>query len=164
MFRRPATAEIPAVKDGNAALLTRRELPKPVTMDRVSDELRKHNYAFSADDDGDLTGVWDNHQFWFILGGNEKEVLQVRGRWNNSLGDCERVSALLAVNDWNRDHIWPKAYVRDEGELVVYAEVSIDFEYGVTDSQLREAIACGLVTSVQFFNNFGSTITASMGL
>jgi len=164
IFRRPPTGEIQTVKDGNTALATRRELPRPVTMERISTELQKHNYAFTIDDDGDLTGVWDNHQFWFILGGNEKEVLQVRGRWNSSLGSSERLSALLAVNDWNRDHIWPKVYVRDEVDLVIYAEVSIDFEYGVTDAQLREVIACGLVTAVQFFNNFGTTLTATLGL
>ena len=164
IFRRPQPGENPGEKEVNPPPIGRRELPKPVTMERIGAELRKHNYAFTADDDGDLTGVWDNHQFWFILGGNDNEVLQVRGRWNGSISSGERLSALLAANDWNRDHIWPKVYVRDEGEIVIYAEVSMDFEYGVTDGQLREAIACGLVTAVQFFTSVNTTLSATLGL
>jgi len=123
-----------------------------INMQRIAAQLRAHGYKFSADEDGDLTGVWDDNQFWFILGGAAQEVLQVRGRWHNTVPSQDRTSALLAVNDWNRDHLWPKAYVRDEGELALYAEVSIDLECGATDAQLQDILACGLVTTVQFFS------------
>jgi len=164
IFRRPTIEENPVAKTQNPPPACRQELAAPITMDRIGVELNRHNYAFTKDDDGDLTGVWDDHQFWFILGGNDHEVLQIRGRWNGTLGSEERVSALLTVNDWNRDHIWPKVYVRDEGEICIYAEVSIDFEYGVTDSQLRESIACGLVTAVQFFNSMSNSLVATLGI
>ena len=126
--------------------------PPPVSIERIGEQLRAHGYRFSTDEDGDLTGVWDDNQFWFILGGAAHEVLQVRGRWRNSVPNNDRTAALLAVNDWNRDHLWPKAYFRDEGELALYAEVSIDLECGVTDAQLQDILACGLVTTVQFFS------------
>lgn len=164
IFRRPVVEDNPSAKTQNPPVPGRQELAAPVTNERLAAELKRHNYAFTQDEDGDLTGVWDDHQFWFILGGNDHEVLQIRGRWNGTLSSSERVSALLTVNDWNRDHIWPKVYLRDEGEIVIYAEVSIDFEYGVTDSQLREAIACGLVTAVQFFTSMSNSLVATLGL
>jgi len=164
MFRRSNLELNPGAKAQNPPPPARQELATPITMDRVAHELKQHNYAFTQDEDGDLTGVWDEHQFWFILGGNDHEVLQIRGRWNGSFSSGERLTALMAVNDWNRDHIWPKVYLRDEGEIVIYAEVSLDFEYGVTDSQLREAIACGLVTSVQVFTSMSSSIAATLGM
>lgn len=126
--------------------------PPAVSIERIGAQLRAHGYRFSTDEDGDLTGVWDDNQFWFILGGAAHEVLQVRGRWRNTVPAQDRTSALLAVNDWNRDHLWPKAYFRDEGDLALYAEVSIDLECGVTDAQLQDILACGLVTTVQFFS------------
>ncbi len=59
----------------------------------------------------------------------------------------------LAVNDWNRERIWPKAYLREEeGVLALYSEVSADFEPGVTDPQLAQLLACGLGTGVQMFS------------
>jgi len=126
--------------------------PPPVTIARVSAQLRAHGYRYTTDEDGDLTGVWDDNQFWFILGGAAQEVLQIRGKWRNTVPAQDQTAALLAVNDWNRDHLWPKAYVRDEGEMALYAEVSVDLECGVTDAQLQDILACGLVTTVQFFN------------
>jgi len=125
--------------------------PPPVTIERIGAQLRAHGYRFTTDEDGDLTGIWDDNQFWFILGGAAQEVLQVRGRWRNSVPAHDHTAAMLAVNDWNRDHLWPKAYFRDEGEIALYAEVSIDLECGVTDTQLQDILACGLVTTVQFF-------------
>ena len=59
---------------------------------------------------------------------------------------------MLAVNDWNRDRIWPKAYVREEDDaLALYGEMSVDLEHGVTDDQLVRLVDCGLATTVQLF-------------
>ena len=49
----------------------------------------------------------------------------------------QRADVLLALNDWNRDRIWPKAYLRaEDGRAAVYAEVSVDLTDGVTDDQI----------------------------
>jgi hypothetical protein len=134
------------------------DMPRPITPERIGEVLKENDYRFSKDDDGDLTGVWDDNQFWFILGGAAKEVLQIRGRWQKAIPPEQRTSALLAVNDWNRDHLWPKAYFRDEGELALYAEVSVDLECGVTTGQLHDILACGLITAVQFFSEIGDSL------
>jgi hypothetical protein len=64
----------------------------------------------------------------------------------------QRAAVALAINDWNRERIWPKAYVREEeGVLALYSEVSSDFEPGATDLQLAQLVACGLGTGVQMF-------------
>ena len=60
--------------------------------------------------------------------------------------------ALLAVNDWNRDRIWPKAYLREEDEgLALYGETSAELSSGVTDDQLGRLVDCGLATAIQLF-------------
>ena len=130
------------------------QLLEPLTSARIADELSRRGYRFTMDDDGDLTGTWDGHRFWFLLMGEDEEILQVRGRWNGAVPPRLRSAVLQAVNDWNRERLWPKAYVREEQRgLAVYGEVSVDFEHGATDEQLAATIACGLVTGTQFFES-----------
>ncbi|NMR19517.1 YbjN domain-containing protein [Cellulomonas fimi] len=129
-----------------------RERTTPLTRARVAAHLTRRGYRFLLDEDGDLTGTWDGSRFWFLLLGEHGEILQVRGRWHRSLPIAQRAAVLLAVNDWNRERIWPKVYLREEdGELALYSEVSVDLEHGVTDSQLAQLLACGLGTGVQVF-------------
>jgi hypothetical protein len=124
----------------------------PLSRTRVQAYLVSRGYAVGMDDDGDLTGTWDGNRFWFILTGEDDEVLQVRGRWHRTLPTARRTATLLAVNDWNRERIWPKVYLREEDDRVaLYTEVSVDLEHGVTDDQLAQLVACGLGTGVQFF-------------
>ena len=128
------------------------ERATPLTRSRLAAYLTRRGYRFLVDDDGDLTGTWDGSRFWFLLLGERGEIVQVRGRWHRTLPVTRRSAMLLAVNDWNRERIWPKVYLREEdGELALYSEVSVDLENGVTDTQLAQLLACGLGTGVQTF-------------
>ncbi|PZR55553.1 YbjN domain-containing protein [Xylanimonas oleitrophica] len=130
--------------------------PVPLTAQRVGDDLARRGYRFRIDDDGDVTGTWDGNRFWFLLLGDHDEILQVRGRWAGAVSSRARLAVLQAVNDWNRERIWPKVYVREEDDgLALYAEVSVDFEHGATDDQIAATVSCGLVTAAQFFASVG---------
>ncbi|NTW42304.1 MAG: YbjN domain-containing protein [Cellulomonadaceae bacterium] len=141
-----------------------RQRPTPLIGERVEAYLLRCGYRVTRDDDGDLTGTWDGDRFWFLLLGDEHEILQVRGRWHATITEQRRPAALLAVNDWNRERIWPKAYLRTEdGEVVLYGEVSVDLEHGVTDDQLGQLVACGLGTGVQLFATVGDLVEHDSG-
>ena len=134
-------------------LIERVERPTPITRDRVASYLRRRGYRFVVDAEGDLTGTWDDNRFWFLLLGDDDEILQVRGRWHRQLPVEQRRGLALALNDWNRERIWPKVYVREEeGALSLYSEVSVDLERGATDAQIGQAITCGLGTGVKMFD------------
>lgn len=129
------------------------ERTTPVDAARIEAYLQRQGYHVGHDEDGDLTGTWDGDRFWFLLLGDQDEIMQVRGRWHRTLDAQRRTAALLAVNDWNRERIWPKVYLREEdGATALYTEVSVDLEHGVTDDQLAQLVACGLGTGVQFFS------------
>lgn len=131
--------------------------PRPLTTQRVGDDLSRRGYRFRIDDDGDVTGTWDGNRFWFLLLGEHDEILQVRGRWAGNLPTGARLAVLQAANDWNRERIWPKVYTREESSgLALYAEVSVDFEHGATEEQLAQTVSCGLVTASQFFSTVAS--------
>ena len=142
-----------------------RDRTAPVTRDRIATYLLSRGYRFLLDDDGDLTGTWDGSRFWFLLLGERGEILQVRGRWHRTLPTDRRTAVLLAANDWNRERIWPKVYVREEeGELALYSEVSVDLENGVSNTQLAQLIACGLGTGVQMFTVLDTLLPPGVGL
>jgi len=136
--------------------------PAPLSAQRIGDDLARRGYRFRMDDDGDVTGTWDGNRFWFLLLGSNDEILQVRGRWAGSIPPRARLSVLQAVNDWNRERVWPKVYTREEDNgLALYTEVSVDFEHGATDDQLAATVSCGLVTATQFFATVGSLAPGS---
>lgn len=133
--------------------------PSPLGSARVEAYLVGQGYHVQHDEDGDLTGTWDGDRFWFLLLGEDHEVLQIRGRWHRTVPEERRAAVLLAVNDWNRERIWPKAYVRSEDDvLALYGEVSVDLEHGATDDQLAQLVACGLGTGVQLFAALGQLV------
>jgi hypothetical protein len=124
----------------------------PLDVTRIEKYLVSKDFRFVRDADGDVMGNWDDNRFWFMLLGGRQEIVQVRGRWNKPIPLADRSIALHVVNDWNRERIWPKAYLRTEGDkLALYCEVSADFSAGATDPQLAQVLACGLGTGVQFF-------------
>ncbi len=150
LFGSPADKISPSHDVGPAST---EEVPSSVSRERIERYLDQHDYNYGLDDDGDLTGHWDGNQIWLILMGEDDEILQVRGRWHDTLNVSDRLNALRAINDWNRDRIWPKVYLREEKPgLALYAEVSVDLEHGVTDAQLHQYLECAIATSVLALN------------
>lgn len=143
MIRRRRVPDVP----GEPAQETR-----PLTAERLAARLAALGYRVSTDDDGDIGGVWGQDRFWFLRMGSAREILQIRGRWRRTLPLEQRPDVLLALNDWNRDRIWPKAYLRTEdGRTAVYAEVSVDLADGVTDDQIDAALGRGLAAGGRLF-------------
>jgi hypothetical protein len=125
----------------------------PLTRDRIEAALKSRSWNYQIDSDGDIGGIWDNNVFYFFQYGEQKEILQIRGRWNQALPIELRPQALLAIDEWHLTKIWPKGYTRvdDQGRLWVHSEHSVDWEHGVTDEQLILTIQCGITTSLSMY-------------
>lgn len=127
--------------------------PTPLTSRRIGEVLSHHDFTYRVDEDGDLTGLWDGHPFWFMLRGETGEVLQVLGQWSVPVPESARMAVLQAVNDWNRDQVLPKAYLRAEEEsLTLYADHAIILQGGATDEQLDQILLGTLGTTLRLFN------------
>ncbi len=136
-----------------------REPLAPVTQERVADALRSQGYGVSGVRPGVLGGTWDGNSFTIALIGERSDTLQIRGTWHRAIEPDLLGGMALVVNDWNRDRIWPKVYSEEVGdETRAHSEVCLDLSDGVTDAQLREALACGLGTGVQFFESLSSLL------
>ena len=125
----------------------------PLTSALVAQRLDARGSVYGTDKDGDLVGRWDGHPFWFILLGQTKEYLQVRGRWARQVPGTEFGNVLLGANAWSETMVWPKIFVRIEAEQVaVYTEHTIDYEGGVTDEQLDLHLTIGIASALRFFS------------
>lgn len=127
----------------------------PLSKERVQEALTALEYRSFVDTDGDIGGNWSGRMFYFFQLGEKEEILQIRGQWSRNVA-IERLSEFLHLCDeWNRERIWPKTYlrVRDDGTVVVCVEVSTDLEHGVTDDQLQQLLRCGIATGSMFFDD-----------
>ena len=127
----------------------------PLSRDRVTDWLERSGFSYFVDSEGDVGGLWHGWLFYFLVLGERSEVLQVRGQWHRDL-TIERLEEVLDVcNEWNAERIWPKTYVRvrDDGSVVVCAEVTADVGSVVTTPQLGQLLDCGLSTAAMFFEH-----------
>ncbi|MDR1392687.1 MAG: YbjN domain-containing protein [Bifidobacteriaceae bacterium] len=129
--------------------------PPPLTRDRLEAALKAENWSYQIDSDGDVGGIWDANVFYFFLYGENKETLQVRGRWHQSLPIEMRPKVRETIDNWHYAKIWPKAYttVDDSGRLWVLAEHTVDWEHGVTDEQLRLTLRCSITTTLSLFRH-----------
>ena len=123
-----------------------------LTTARIAERLDARGSVYGTDKDGDLVGRWDGHPFWFMTMGREKEYLQVRGRWARQVPGTEFGNVLLGANAWSETMVWPKIFVRIEGEQVaVYTEHTVDYEHGLTDEQLDLHLTVGIASALRFF-------------
>ena len=129
----------------------------PLSLSRVEESLTRHGYAFVEDDEHPdiVRARFDDYRFQFMISGDEHGVLQTRGRWNHSVDVSRKMEMVKLCNEWNMNRIWPKVYVRRESEglLGLYGELAADFRAGALDSQIDNAIQCGLSTVIAFFHS-----------
>ncbi|WP_043535001.1 YbjN domain-containing protein [Actinomyces polynesiensis] len=141
--RRPRTRTAPA-----------EDTVRPLSQERLTGILDAQGWHWVIDEDGDLGGNWEGNTFWFFLTGSDREVLQVQGALRDRLSLSELDALRLFIEDWHRDHYWPKCSYRVEEEdatVQLLASHTIDHEAGATDAQLLQQIRCALGTANQVF-------------
>lgn len=126
----------------------------PLSLDRIKQVLESMDLKYVVDDDGDIAAGFEDCYFYFFVRGENQEILQVRGSWFGALPEDRHAGLSGLCEQWNRDKIWPKVYpIRrdDTGLYSINSEHTIDYEHGVTDSQIRQHLECAIGTSNQFF-------------
>lgn len=126
----------------------------PLSAQRICSALDGQGWRYKTDEDGDVSGSWDGHMFYFLRLGGDKEVFMVRGRWEARPSSDLAPQLLTVMNTWHREHIFPKAVLVDfpeDGNCRVFTEVTIDCEHGVTDKQLLLHIGAGINTALSLF-------------
>lgn len=135
--------------------------PTPVNQGRLVSHLSELGYKFTTDEDGDVVGIWDGNFFWFMFMGTDSGFFQIRSRWHRNVGSTDKSLALQTCNDWNRDKLWPKTFVRDDTDsdgFAVYGENTFDFTEGATPKQFAYSIELALKSTLHFYQHLESLI------
>jgi hypothetical protein len=124
------------------------------TMPMLQQVLDEYGLKHGIDEDGDLTVRWERCTVYFFFRGDEREILQARLYLNRRFAVELRPTLALALDDWNRTKLFPKAYtvLPDDGMVGICAEQSYDFELGATRDQIQHTVGVWIDTLVSFAN------------
>lgn len=125
----------------------------PLSKERIKAALESKGWSYKVDADGDIAGGWENGVFWFLVEGQQQEILMTRGIWYGKLTEAELAKAADVAAEWNREKFWPKTFARlnDEGVVRVFGEHVVDYEHGLTDEQLVQHLLTIVGTGEEFF-------------
>lgn len=124
---------------------------RPLSQERLVELFEDQEWHYNVDDDGDLGGRWDHTFFYFFRSGGQEEILNVSARFLIPIPEDKVEETRQFIEDWHREHLWPKAYTMadDEGQMRVAVDVALDYEHGVTDAQLLRHARCAIGTTMQ---------------
>lgn len=127
---------------------------QPLTRERIEAVLKSWDFDYGIDDDGDIMTGFEHGFYWLVIGGKDDEILSVRGRWRGYVQAADQEEVRRMADEWNRTQIWPKTFldVSDEdGDALAFADLSVDYQPGVSDEQIEQHIRCAMGSSESFF-------------
>ncbi|MSS85020.1 YbjN domain-containing protein [Actinomycetaceae bacterium WB03_NA08] len=126
----------------------------PLSQERLITVFKENDWRYFIDDEDDFGALWDGSTFFFLLRGDEQEILHIQSLWNREI-DPERLDDVrIFIEEWHRTHFWPKCFyrIREDGKVRVFTENNIDWEHGVTDKQLQQQVTCAVASSRSFYD------------
>ncbi|MER5744359.1 type III secretion system chaperone family protein [Streptomyces sp. NPDC002225] len=79
--------------------------------DLVKQLLDQMEVKYGVDGEGDLAAVWEDFRVYFMFRGEaEQQVFAVRTFYDRPHAVDQRPVLLDAIDDWNRNTLWPKVY------------------------------------------------------
>lgn len=99
-----------------------------------------------------LLGEMDGFSFWIGADADSPLVLRVQAVWDRTLPAESADPLRRAINDWNRDHVWPLVWlIESHTGYTVGAGVSMDLAHGATHQQLVDFLDISLAAIDKFF-------------
>jgi hypothetical protein len=125
---------------------------QPISRDLIKETLRTLDVRFLIDDDGDVITLWPDNCMYFLTAGTRSTIYVHQVHLDRRVALENRPHLLEHINDWNRDHYFPKAFAMtdDQGEVHVRAESQFDCTAGITCEAFTHTTACWIATALHF--------------
>ncbi|MFC1404931.1 MULTISPECIES: YbjN domain-containing protein [Streptacidiphilus] len=110
--------------------------PPPVVVpdqDLVTQLLDQMELKHAVDEEGDLLAPWEGFRVYYMFRGEQKELFAVRAFYDRPHPIEQKAELLEALDEWNRETLWPKVYthVHDDGVVRVIGESQMIVGMGV---------------------------------
>lgn len=135
-------------------------MPTPVSNERLVRLFKQAEMYYFIDSDGDLGGRWDDNTFYFTFQGRSGEIMVVHGKYPGRVNVRHLETVREVIDASLRNRPWPNASFRmdDNGSLHVLTDHAIDYEYGATDTQLMQHVACATATAGRLFERLDEAL------
>lgn len=143
----------------------------PVTPVRIAAALAKRGYVTQTTNAA-VTGAWDGYDVTIRLtqpadrpGGPDDGVsdtaqpahLVLEARWGHTVPAEMRSAVHLALNDWNRQQLWPTGCLEADGEgYTAVARFVADTADGLSNGQLLITLDVGLRGAISLLKALGT--------
>lgn len=110
--------------------------PPPVVVpnqELVKQLLEQMQLKHAVDEEGDLLAPWEGFRVYYMFRGEQQELFAVRTFYDRSYAIEQRPELLEALDEWNRETLWPKVYTHthDDGVVRVIGESQMIIGTGV---------------------------------
>jgi hypothetical protein len=122
-------------------------VPDQELVGQLLDQMQLKHFT---DDEGDLTAPWDGFRVYYMFRGEQKELFSVRAFYDRAHPIEMKAELLEAIDEWNRDTLWPKVYTHThddgvvrligEAQLIVGMGVNLDFFVATTANWTQSAV------------------------
>jgi hypothetical protein len=133
---------------------TGNEGPPPVVVpdqDLVTQLLDQMELKHTVDEEGDLLAPWDGFRVYYMFRGEQKELFAVRAFYDRPHSIDSKQELLEALDEWNRETLWPKVYththddgvvrVIGESQMIVGMGVNINYFVAMTANWTQAAVS-----------------------
>ena len=130
------------------------EGPPPVIVpdqDLVAQLLDQMELKHAVDEEGDLLAPWDGFRVYYMFRGEQKELFAVRAFYDRPHPIETKAELLEALDEWNRETLWPKVYththddgvvrVIGESQMIVGMGVNINYFVAMTANWTQAAVS-----------------------
>jgi hypothetical protein len=122
-------------------------VPNPELVTQLLDQMElKH----AVDEEGDLLAPWDGFRVYYMFRGEQKELFAVRAFYDRPHPIEKKAELLEALDEWNRETLWPKVYththddgvvrVIGESQMIVGMGVNLDYFVAMTANWTQAAV------------------------
>lgn len=140
--------------------------PYPVDFERVVAAVRDMGYALDVIEQGRAGGAIFDRVPFLVSFDAAGRFLSIRALWEPDIPPASAEHAMFAtVDNWNREKYFPTVYTATtpDGTLGVYADFVVDTEPGLSNDQLRDAIASGISTGIAAMQYVKESATETLG-
>lgn len=137
---------------------------QPLNKARLIDRLNQQKWC-NFQGENDIYLETKQGGLFFYLSGEQDELLSIRGIWHQRLKMDRLMEALLFCNEHNSTTLFPKAYLElhnDDESFSIHSEIAMDYEHGISDTQLDLYVNIGASCAFAFFDELDAKFMTNM--